>query len=119
MPYRTRYKLLAAGGLMVALAAVGCGGTAKPASDSGAKDQAVALTVCHSAVKQKVSAQPGSFQFASEQEKQTNYGFIITGSVTAKAQTGTGVSNHYVCSAEQNGSSWIAQGVTLSGPTGT
>lgn len=119
MNYAARYKLLAAGGLMVALAAVGCGGTAKSASDSGAKDQAVALTVCHSAVKQKVSAQPGSFQFASEQAKQTNYGFIITGSVTAKAETGTGVSNHYVCSAEQNGSSWIAQGVTLSGPTGT
>jgi hypothetical protein len=117
--FRTHKNLLAGAGVAIALATAGCSAAASATSNSlpaaGHQGKAAAMSVCHTAVKQQVKPKAGSSpEFAQEKVHQTNYGFVITGQVSAVNSVGTSVQNSYTCSAEENGSTWIAQGVTLS-----
>jgi hypothetical protein len=109
-------SVLGAGVLALAVALTGCGGTssntqAQTASHTG---EAPAWAVCQSAVKQRLS-NPAAVQFLDETSTGTSYGFKFIGEVSVHTSSGNKVTQHYVCSADENGSSgWIAEGVTLS-----
>jgi hypothetical protein len=106
MKRRSRNSLLAVAGITVALAATAC--STAPSEPGTVDHLPTAVSVCHTAVEQKLSAQPGNSQFSQEQTKPTSFGIAVSGAIT----TGEGTSR-YMCSAEQNGSDWVAARVAV------
>jgi hypothetical protein len=101
---RTLRSSVAAAVLAAALAG-GCSSSARPADPDR---ESAAYAVCHTAVKAKVGA-TGDATFSDERAQSTNFGYKISGSI----QTPDGVKTRFLCSAEQNGKTWVGAKIVL------
>jgi hypothetical protein len=95
-------------GLVLTFALTGCVASNAGQSSVGERHTA-ALAVCHDAITQQLKApNPAAVTFSREESQQTTYGFKLTGVVDA-----SGAGTDYVCSADQNGDTWVAAKVVL------